>query len=91
VRLLGDDDRSPGMAKTKHDLASVLSTVAACDWDSYLRPPATPADASDAGGGASLDPARMDSLVAALDDIMQRTHGIHDVVTDGFINHQLQV
>ncbi|MBJ7325827.1 MAG: circularly permuted type 2 ATP-grasp protein [Chthoniobacterales bacterium] len=91
VRLLGDDDRSPGMAKTKHALASVLSAVAACDWDSYLRPPSTPADASDAGGGVSLDPARMDSLVAALDDIMQRTHGIHDVVTDGFINHQLQV
>ena len=36
-----------------------------------------------------LDPARVGDLVAVLSDINDQTYAIHDVVTDGFINHQI--
>ena len=52
------------------------------------QPPA--ADASgEAGGGVQLDPSRISELVAVLSDINEQTFAIHDVITDGFINHQI--
>jgi hypothetical protein len=36
-----------------------------------------------------LDPARIGDLVAVLSGITEQTYAIHEVVTDGFINHQI--
>ena len=88
ARLLGSkDDGSPGMSRTREALEGVMQLVAAADWASYLLPAA---DASgEAGGGVQLDPSRISELVAVLSDINDQTFAIHDVITDGFINHQI--
>ena len=39
--------------------------------------------------GPGLDAGLLEKLVTLLESINDRTHEIHDVVTDGFINHQL--
>jgi hypothetical protein len=88
ARLLGsEDDSSPGMVRTREALEGVRQVVASADWTSFLLPSATPD--GEAGGGVQLDPARIGELVAVLSDINDQTYAIHDVVTDGFINHQI--
>jgi uncharacterized circularly permuted ATP-grasp superfamily protein/uncharacterized alpha-E superfamily protein len=88
ARLLGSkDDGSPGMVRTREALEGVMQLVAGAGWSSYLLP-ATGAS-GEAGGGGRLDPARLGELVAALSDINEQTFAIHDIVTDGFINHQI--
>ena len=64
-----------------------MELIADADWGSFLKQAA--AAPGEAGGGVQLDPARMEILVQVLDDIMNRTHAVHDVITDGFINHQI--
>jgi uncharacterized circularly permuted ATP-grasp superfamily protein/uncharacterized alpha-E superfamily protein len=88
ARLLGSkDDASPGMVGTREALEAVMQLATAAGWTSYLLPSA--AAAGEAGGGVQLDPARTGELIAVLSDINERTFAVHDVVTDGFINHQI--
>ena len=86
--LLGPkEDDSPGMIRTRGALDATRQLVAVADWTSYLLP-ATMAS-GEAGGGVQLDPERLVRLVALLTDISERTYAIHDVIADGFINHQI--
>lgn len=86
--LLGDDhDDSPGTVRTRDALERVLEMIGGSDWTSCLKP--STSAPSESGGGVQLDPARTGWLVESLDEIMKRTHTIHDVITDGFINHQI--
>ena len=88
ARLLGSkDDDSPGMVRTREALEGVMRLVAGVGWTDYLLPAGT--ETGEAGGGVQLDPARVGELVAVLSDINDQTSAIHDVVTDGFINHQI--
>ncbi len=88
ARLIGSkDDVSPGMVRTREALEGVLQLAADAGWQSYLLP-ATGAS-GEAGGGVQLDPARTGDLVAVLSDINEQTVAIHDIITDGFINHQI--
>jgi len=88
ARLLGSkDDDSPGMVRTREALEGVMRLVAGAGWPDYLLPTGT--ETGEAGGGVQLDPARIGELVAVLSDINDQTSAIHDVVTDGFINHQI--
>jgi uncharacterized circularly permuted ATP-grasp superfamily protein/uncharacterized alpha-E superfamily protein len=88
ARLLGSkDDESPGMVRTREALEGVMHLASKAGWSSYLLPSTATAD--EAGGGVQLDPARTGELVAVLSDINDQTSAIHDVVTDGFINHQI--
>jgi uncharacterized circularly permuted ATP-grasp superfamily protein/uncharacterized alpha-E superfamily protein len=85
ARLLGADDNSPGTLRARDALAEVLRGVEGAEWESYL----CDAAAGEAGGGVQLDPARTGELTAVLEDIMARTEAVHDVIADGFINHQI--
>jgi uncharacterized circularly permuted ATP-grasp superfamily protein/uncharacterized alpha-E superfamily protein len=86
--LLGSrDDNSPGMVRTREALEDVMRLVAGAGWPAYLLPAS--AAAGEAGGGVQLDPARVGELIEVLADINDRTYGIHNVITDGFINHQI--
>jgi len=88
AHLLGSkDDDSPGMVRTRQALETAMKLVAGADWSSYLLP-ATRAS-GEAGGGVQLDPARLGRLVAVLTEISEGTYAIHDVIADGFINHQI--
>ena len=88
AHLLGSkDDDSPGMVPTRNALEAIGELVAAADWSSYLLPATT--TSGEAGGGVQLDPARLGPLVALLTAITERTYAIHEVIADGFINHQI--
>lgn len=88
ARLLGgEDDDSPGLVRTREALDGVLELISDADWGSFLKQ--TVSAPAEAGGGVQLDPERMEILVQVLDGIMNRTHAVHDVITDGFINHQI--
>jgi uncharacterized circularly permuted ATP-grasp superfamily protein/uncharacterized alpha-E superfamily protein len=84
LRLLGpQNDDSPGMVRTREVLEGVLRCLDGLEWTDYL--------ARDAEGGLSvlLDPRRAGELPGVLEGIMERTLEIHEILTDGFINHQL--
>lgn len=88
ARLLGTkDDGSPGLVRTHEALEGVMQLVSGAGWPSYLLP------AGEAKGeaweGVQLDPARIGDLIGVLSDINEQTCAIHDVITDGFINHQI--
>lgn len=88
TRLLGgEDEPSPGTLRVRETLGDVLRVVRSCDWAWYLHPDG--AVPGEGGGGVQIDPERTGELVALLEDIMERTHAVHDVITDGFINHQI--
>jgi hypothetical protein len=89
VRLLGENwENSPGLSRTRAALADVLHVVGATDWAAYAQQPRRPEVAVE-GGVEPIDPSRIQSLVDMLEEVMERTHGIHDVIADGFINHQI--
>ena len=84
VRLLGADDRdASGVLRTRELLEGVLEFVGAIEWTDFL--------ARGAGGEPALwpDPRRAGELTALLEKIMERTLEVHEILTDGFINHQL--
>jgi hypothetical protein len=87
--LGGVDQSSPGLLRTHEALESVRQRVAAAGWPAYLLP--ATAASGEAGGGVQLDPARIGDLVAVLSGITEQTYAIHEVVTDGFINHQILI
>lgn len=75
ARLLdGEEGESPGLHRTREALAGVLAWSGARDWASYFEPSGTE---------------RAAGLLEVLEDVMERTHAIHDVIIDGFINHQI--
>jgi hypothetical protein len=84
LRLLGpQNDDSPGMVRTREVLEGVLRFLDGIEWTDYL--------ARDAAGELSvmLDPRRAGELPGVLEGIMERTLEVHEILTDGFINHQL--
>jgi uncharacterized circularly permuted ATP-grasp superfamily protein/uncharacterized alpha-E superfamily protein len=88
AQLLGGADKtSPGLLRTHEALEAVMRRVATAGWPAYLLP--ATAASGEAGGGVQLDPARIGDLVAVLSGITEQTYAIHEVVTDGFINHQI--
>ncbi len=89
IRVLGEKgENSPGLLRTREAMAGVLRLLDDTDWSSYALH--QPTNGSGEGvGGAQLDPSSVQSLIGDLDRVMEHTHGIHDVITDGFINHQI--
>jgi len=85
VRLVGRGE-APALARTREALSDVLRLVAACRWSSYL---VAGGAAGESGGGVQLDPARTKDLTAVLEEILERTENVHEVITDSFINHQI--
>ena len=86
ARLLGPENAgSPGLVRTREALDGVMDLVAGAGWGSYMVAPGASAES----GGASLDASRIRELVDLLEQIMDRTYAVHDVITDGFINHQI--
>ncbi len=89
MRLLGEQgENSPGLSRTRAALADVLHTVCTTDWAVYAHQPRGREAAGD-GGGAPIASSCIGLLVDVLERIMERTHSIHDVIADGFINHQI--
>ena len=83
AQLIGGAD-SVGSARVGESIKAVASLVESAAWEKYC-----PVPSREAAAGATLDAHKLGKLVALLDTISDRTHEIHDVVTDGFINHQL--
>ena len=74
--LSGQGHESPGAVRSMETIDRVVRLVDSSDWDKFFP-------------GASLQSASLDELVGLLEQINDLTHKVHDVVTDGFINHQL--
>ena len=90
VRLLGEKgENSPGLLRSRKAMGDVLQLLRGTDWSAYAQHSKTTDASGDGGSGAQLDGAHAQSLVDLLDRIMESTHGIHDVITDGFINHRV--
>ena len=83
ARLIGGSD-SVGGALASDAIAAVTRLIDGVGWEKFF-----PAPAREAALGPGLDAGRLADLVVLLDLINDRTHGIHDVVTDAFTNHQL--
>jgi len=78
--LGGQEAPSAGTGRALAALDDVVRLLDGADWEIYFR-------GSAAAGGTG--PPGLAELAALLEDITARTHAVHDVVTDGFINHQL--
>jgi len=76
--LGGHGQEPPGAVRARVAIEAVVRLIDNSDWDKFFP-------------GASLQSAARDELVDLLENINDRTHGIHEVVADGFINHQLAV
>ena len=83
ARLIGGSD-SVGGSRVAEAIAVATRLIGDADWDKFF-----PAASRESAAGPELDARRLGKLVALLEEINDRTHRIHDVVTDGFINHQL--
>jgi hypothetical protein len=84
LRLLGPENRdSPGVLRTREVLDGVIGFVGGIEWTDFL------ARGGDGESGLLPDPQRGGELTALLEQIMERTLAVHNVLTDGFINHQL--
>ncbi|MEI6338206.1 MAG: circularly permuted type 2 ATP-grasp protein [Verrucomicrobiota bacterium] len=89
TRLLeSGDDRSHGMLRTRESLSAVLALVEDRDWMEFL--PGGLHGGEDSGSTLP-DPIRLPCLIELLEAILGKTLAIHDVLTDGFINHQIQL
>jgi uncharacterized alpha-E superfamily protein len=76
--LAGQGHQSPGAMRSGETIERVVRLIDGSDWEKYFP-------------GASLQAASLDELVGLLEQINDLTHEVHNVVTDGFINHQLAV
>lgn len=77
ARLLdGHGEDSPGEKRARGAIGAVLALIDGADWDEFF-------------AGTALQAEKLDRCVALLEQINDRTHAVHDVVSDGFINHQL--
>ncbi|MEX1009993.1 MAG: circularly permuted type 2 ATP-grasp protein [Chthoniobacterales bacterium] len=84
VRLLGPENSdSPGVLRTRERMEGVVQFVDGIDWSDFF--------ARGVGDepGVLPDPRRTGELMDLLEDIMERTLEVHEMLTDGFINHQL--
>jgi len=84
LRLLGPENRdSPGEMRARAALRDIVGWVDSVDWAGFF--------ARGTGGepGTLPDPERAKELTVLLHGIMTRTSAVHEVLTDGFINHQL--
>jgi uncharacterized alpha-E superfamily protein len=76
ARLLAEHGHeSAGAARSQDTVNGVVRLIEVSDWEMFFP-------------GASLQAPSLDGLVRRLEEINEQTHQVHDVVTDGFINHQ---
>jgi uncharacterized alpha-E superfamily protein len=71
-----EDVRSPATGRSVAAIESLVGTIQATDWDSLLRSPAD-------GGKLPLQ--------AQSEELLARVLGIHDLIADGFLNHQVHM
>ena len=83
ARFIGGSE-SPGGARVSGAIAAVTRLIDEAGWEKFF-----PAPVREVAEGPGLDAGLLEKLVTLLESINDRTHEIHDVVTDGFINHQL--
>lgn len=78
-RLLGSNgDSSPGAVRSRQAIDSILQEIHRADWEKYF-------------DGTEVHAQEGDELLGLLEAINSGTHSIHNVVADGFINHQMAV
>ena len=83
ARFIGGSE-SPGGARVSGAIAAVTRLIDEAGWEKFF-----PAPVREVAEASGLDAGLLEKLVTLLESINDRTHEIHDVVTDGFINHQL--
>lgn len=72
-----EDLRSPATGRSVAALEALISAIHATDWDNLLRTPGhTP---------------RKSPLQTQSDELLVRVLGIHDLISDGFLNHQIHM
>ncbi len=72
-----DDLRSPATGRSVAALESLITSIHATDWDTLLR---------ETGNSPRKSPLQLQS-----DDLLNRVLGIHDLISDGFLNHQIHM
>ena len=72
-----EDVRSPATGRSVAAIESLIATVQSTDWDDLLRSPGT--------GGRKLP------LQEQSEELLARVRGIHDLISDGFLNHQIHM
>jgi uncharacterized alpha-E superfamily protein len=79
LRIQGSEDTaSPATARAMTTIEAIVQSVLATDWESILR-----ADRGDAS--------RRSPLQKQCSGLLERILGIHDLISDGFLNHQIHM
>lgn len=84
VALLSDSqsEMSPGLRRTLAAIEELRSRSAQIDWESLAE--------SDVENGGVVLPA-CSALVARCEEMLDRTLAIHELISDGFLNHQIHM
>jgi len=78
VRIAESDDlRSPATGRSVAAIEALITSIHATDWDGLLR---------EAGDSPRKSPLQLQS-----DELLDRVLGIHDLISDGFLNHQIHM
>jgi uncharacterized alpha-E superfamily protein len=72
-----EDVRSPATGRSVAAIESLIGAIQATDWDELLR--------------SSAETRRKLPLQAHNEDLLARVRGIHDLISDGFLNHQIHM
>jgi len=72
-----EDVRSPATGRSVAAIESLIATIQSTDWDHLLR--------SGGEGGRKLP------LQEQSEELLARVRGIHDLISDGFLNHQIHM
>lgn len=72
-----EDLRSPATGRSVAAIESLISSIHSTDWDQLLR--------------SSGDTPRKSPLQIQSEELMVRVLGIHDLISDGFLNHQIHM
>ncbi len=72
-----DDIRSPATGRSIAAIEALIATIQGTDWDQLVRTPAR-------------DPRKLPLQVQS-DALLARVSGLHDLIADGFLNHQVHM
>lgn len=84
VSLLHDESLADNRAvrKTLHEIDSILAALHHTDWEALCSEAVGAGRGADSAGGSF-------EVVEHSEKLFQRVSGIHDLVADGFLNHQI--
>ena len=73
-----EDTASPATSRAVAAIESLVQAVLSTDWHALMDTPSGPA-------------ARKSALQIQSDDLLSKVLGIHDLIADGFLNHQIHM